>query len=66
MEEFLVLANLRKLERVVEEEARKMPNLDEVLANEVLGREYKKGELALLRRLLEKRFGHFQNGPTPG
>lgn len=57
MQEFLVLANLRKLEKVVEEEARKMPSLDEVLANEVLGREYKKGELALLRRQLEKRFG---------
>ena len=34
-----------------------MPSLDEVLANEVLGREYKKGELAVLRRQLEKRFG---------
>ena len=53
----LILAGLRRLGRVVEEEARKMPILDSILDHEVLGREYKKGELNLLRHQVEKRFG---------
>jgi predicted transposase YdaD len=69
IEELLVIANLRKLEVVVEEEAKKMPSLDEVLANAVLGREYNKGrhegrhegrregETLTLRRMIERRFG---------
>lgn len=73
LEQFIVLATLRKLEKVVEQEARNMPILVDILDNQVLGREYKRGleegrqegrqegelagELALVRRLIEKRFG---------
>jgi hypothetical protein len=57
-ERLLILAGLRKmLGTVVEEEARKMPILNDILDHEVLGREYKKGELNVVRRLIEKRFG---------
>jgi hypothetical protein len=60
-----VIAGLRGLAGVVEEEARKEPMFIDILENEVLGREFKKGlqegvqqgELAMLRRLLEARFG---------
>ena len=55
--QLLVLAGLRKLGLVVEEEARKVPILNSILDHEVLGREYKRGELTVLRRQIEKRFG---------
>jgi predicted transposase YdaD len=65
----LILSELRDLGEVVEEEARKMPILNDILDHKVLGREYKKGvehgvqqgELLVLRRQIEKRFG-----PIPG
>ena len=61
MGQLLILAGLRNAGRVVEEEARRMPILNDILEHEVLGREFKKGlqegELALLRRQMEKRFG---------
>lgn len=65
----MILAGLRGLEEVVEEEAKKVPIFIDILDNKVLGREYKKGlqegeqkgrqegELKVLRRLIEKRFG---------
>jgi len=61
----LILSGLRHLGTVVEQEARKMPILNDILDHEVLGREFKKGrqegrqegELIILRRLIEKRFG---------
>jgi hypothetical protein len=53
----LTVAGLRGLEEMVEEEARKMPLLNDILENRVLGREFKRGELSLLRRLIEERFG---------
>ncbi len=54
----LILAGLRKaLGKVVEEEAKKMPILNDIRDHEVLGREYKAGELVILRRQIEKRFG---------
>jgi hypothetical protein len=34
-----------------------MPILMNILDNKVLGREYKRGELAMLRRQIEARFG---------
>ena len=34
-----------------------MPILNDLLDNKVLGREFKRGELTVLRRLIEKRFG---------
>jgi hypothetical protein len=52
---------LRHLEESVEQEARKMPILNDILDNKVLGREFKRGvqegELTVLRRQIEKRFG---------
>ena len=53
----LELAGLRGIEELVEGEARKMPILMNILDNKVLGREYKRGELAMLRRQIEARFG---------
>jgi predicted transposase YdaD len=61
----LIVAGLRGLEEFVEQEARKVPVLNDILENKVLGREFKKGQLegrlegerTLLRRQLEKRFG---------
>jgi hypothetical protein len=59
--QLLILAGLRHFEETVEREARKMPILGDILDNKVLGREYKRGlqegELTILRRLIEKRFG---------
>lgn len=74
LDRLLILTGLRKaLGSVVEEEARKMPILNDILDHELYGREYKKGrqegrqegreegrqegELMILRRLIEKRFG---------
>jgi hypothetical protein len=55
------VVGLRHLEETVEWEARKMPILGDTLDNRVLGREYKRGmqdgELTILRRQIEKRFG---------
>jgi len=65
----LILAGLRRLEETVEREIQRMPVYIDILENKVLGPPYKKGldegrqegmregELAVLRRLIEKRFG---------
>jgi hypothetical protein len=53
----LILAGLRRLSGMVEEEARQMPILNDILEHEVIGREYRKGELNLLLRQIEKRSG---------
>ena len=61
----LILAGLRQFEETVEGETRKMPVHIDILANKVLGREFKRGlqegrqegELTVLRRLIERRFG---------
>ena len=63
--QLLILAGLRSLEETVELEVRKMPLFIDILDNKVLGREFKRGlqegiqegELTVLRRLIEKRFG---------
>jgi hypothetical protein len=60
-----ILAGLRRLSKTVEQEARKMPIRINLLENEVLGPVIKKGllearqegELTILRRQIEKRFG---------
>lgn len=77
LEQLIILAGLRRLEEIVEQEVRKMPIHIDILENKVLGREFKKGltegreqgreqgrqqgrqqgELAILRRLIETRFG---------
>ncbi len=71
--ELMILSGLRKMGKEIEEEAKRMPILDDIMDHEVLGREYKKGhkegkaegqaegeavgERNLFRRQLEKRFG---------
>ncbi|MFN7998408.1 MAG: DUF4351 domain-containing protein [Bryobacteraceae bacterium] len=55
--QLLILAGLRHFEETVEREARKMPIFNDILDNKVLGREFKRGELTVLRRQIEKRFG---------
>jgi hypothetical protein len=70
----VILAGLRKtLGKVVEEEARKVPILNNILDHEVIGPEIKKGiqkgeligrqkeGLTILRRLINKRFGSVPN-----
>jgi len=57
LEQLFILAGLRRLEETVEQEVRKMPVYIDILENKVLGREFKKGEVAVLRLLIEKRFG---------
>ena len=63
--QLLILAGLRKLDRVIEREVKQMPLLNDILEHEVLGREFKRGkregklegERELLRRQAAKRFG---------
>lgn len=67
--ELTLLASLRRLETVIEQETNHMPVLGGVLDNKVLGREYKrglktgiekgmeKGERTLVAAQLRKRFG---------
>ena len=57
LSQLLIVAGLRHLEEAVEQEAAKMPILNDIREHKVLGREFKKGELTVLRRLIEKRFG---------
>jgi len=57
----LILAGLRQFKETVEGETRNMPVHIDILANKVLGREFKRGrqegELTVLRRQVERRFG---------
>ena len=63
--QLMILAGLRHLSRTVEQETRKMPIHINILENEVLGPVFQRGleegrqegELTILRRLIEKRFG---------
>src|SRR5262249_32412623 len=65
LEQFLIIAGLRRLEETIEQEVKKVPVLNDILENKVLGREYRRGieegvqqgELALLRRQILGRFG---------
>ncbi|MDQ2899173.1 MAG: DUF4351 domain-containing protein [Acidobacteriota bacterium] len=43
LRQLVTLGGLRRLEEVIEREARKMPLLDDIMDNKVLGREYKRG-----------------------
>lgn len=43
LRQLIILGGLRRLEESIEREARKMPLLDDILDNKVLGREYKRG-----------------------
>src|ERR1039457_1236016 len=67
--QLFILAGLRRLGKTVEQEARNMPIRTSILEHDVLGPLFmkgrqegrregrKEGELAVLRRLIEKRFG---------
>lgn len=69
LEALLTLAGLRGLGRIVEEEGKNMPILNDIMDHEVLGREFKRGvevgrqearlegEIDFLRLLLQSRFG---------
>jgi hypothetical protein len=57
LERLMILAGLRKLGWLVDEEARKMPILDDIRDHDVLGEEYRNGARMVLRRQIEKRFG---------
>lgn len=69
LEQLLILAGLRRLEEYVEREVQKMPIHIDILENKVLGPRLRKamqegreegreeGEMAVLRRLIQKRFG---------
>jgi hypothetical protein len=70
--QLLILAGLRHLSGVVEQETRKMPIDVDIRDHEVLGPMFKEerqqgrqeGELAVLRRLIEKRFGILPAGAS--
>lgn len=61
LRQLITLAGLRHMEQWVEQEARKMPLLDDIMDNKVLGRErklgFQEGELTILRGQIEHRFG---------
>lgn len=57
MVQLLIVSELRDLEELIEQEVKKMPILNDVLDHKVLGREFKKGQLTVLRLQIEKRFG---------
>jgi predicted transposase YdaD len=69
MAQLLILAGLRQLEKTVQREARKMPIEADIREHQVLGPLFKEahkegrkqgvqeGELTVLRRLIQKRFG---------
>jgi len=54
---FMILAGLRGLEDITEQEANQMPILEGIRDHKVLGREYRRGELRMLLLLVEQRFG---------
>lgn len=72
-EALLTLSGLRGLEQIVEEEASKMPVLNDILDHKVLGREYKRGKqegreeevIRILSRLIVKRFGAIPDWVRP-
>jgi hypothetical protein len=65
LSQLLILAGLRRLEETVVKEIERMPVYIDILENKVLGPPSKKGlqegELRILRRLIEKRFGAIPN-----
>ena len=55
--ELFLLAGLRKSEDVVERERKDVPILTDIRDHKIIGREYKRGEITILRRQIEDRFG---------
>ncbi|SPE35544.1 hypothetical protein SBA6_470050 [Candidatus Sulfopaludibacter sp. SbA6] len=65
LDRLAIVAGLRKLGQVIKEESERMPILDDILDHDLLGPEFRKGELKgrvegeqnLLRLQITKRFG---------
>lgn len=55
--QLLLISGLRELEKEVGEEADKMPITESILDHKIIGPAYRRGERAILRKQLEKRFG---------
>jgi hypothetical protein len=59
--ELIILAGLRSLGAIIEEETQKMPILDDIMDHDLLGpklrRERLEGEQTIVMRQIEKRFG---------
>ena len=65
LQELTLLAGLRKLEPIIEQEARQMPILNDIMDHGIIGREWKRGresgfeegEKLIVLRLIGQRFG---------
>jgi len=55
--QLVILAGLRRLGKTLEKEIREMPVYMDILEHEILGPAFARGELTILRRQIEKRFG---------
>jgi hypothetical protein len=55
--QLMIPAGLRRLVKAVRMEIRKMPVFIDIFDNEVIGPAFQRGELTILRRQIEKRFG---------
>lgn len=66
LEALLTLAGLRGLGRIVEEEGKNMPILNDIMDHEVLGREFKRGVEVGRREILEEKQLERQEGRLEG
>ncbi len=55
--ELMIFAGLRNLEEVLDKEKEHMPLTDDIRDHKIIGREYRRGELRIIRPILEGRFG---------
>ena len=55
--ELIILAGLRSLGAIIEEETQKMPILDDIMDHDLLGPAIRRGQRSVVVRLIEKRFG---------
>jgi hypothetical protein len=57
LKQLFIVSGLRRIGAIIEKEASNVPILDDILDHDVIGREFKKGELAILTEILKDRFG---------
>lgn len=55
--ELIILAGLRSLGAIIEEETQKMPILDDIMDHDLLGPAIRRGQRSVVVRQIEKRFG---------
>lgn len=55
--ELIILAGLRSLGAITEEETKKMPLLDDIMDHDLLGPAIRRGQRSVVVRQIEKRFG---------